>query len=113
MGSVFHWFWCPCQRDFADCVRMAPPADTCSEVAVELRCWREEGRQRFGDCFFLDVVWKVVDNFSSCQACVTVVQNDSNYSCKGERMIHSAIVRPWPGNSPCRTRAQRLRLPSL
>ena len=34
MGSVFHWFWCPCQRDFADCVRMAPPADTCCRASL-------------------------------------------------------------------------------
>ena len=46
---------------------------------------------------FFDVVGKVVDNFSSCQACVTVVEHASNYSCRGKRMIHSAIVRVWPG----------------
>ena len=31
----FVCFWCP-QRDFADCVRMAPPADNWPEIAVEL-----------------------------------------------------------------------------
>ena len=81
-------------------MRLAPPADTWSEVAVELRCCREEWccAQRFDDCFFFDVVGKVVDTLSSCQACVTVVQkNASNCSCRGKRMIHSAIVRAWEG----------------
>ena len=38
----FVCFWCPCQRGFTDCVRMAPPADTWPENPVELRSWREE-----------------------------------------------------------------------
>ena len=34
---MFVCCWCRSQI-----VRLAPPADTCSEVVVELRCWREE-----------------------------------------------------------------------
>ena len=33
---LFVCFWCPCQRGFSDCVRMAPPADNWPEIAVEL-----------------------------------------------------------------------------
>ena len=50
-----------------------------------------------GSLIVFGCVWKVVDNFSSCQACVTVVEHASNYSCRGKRMIHSAMVRKWPG----------------
>ena len=58
--GVFHWFclfvfWCPCQRDFADCVRMAPPADNWPEIAVEFWSWREEVllSTMVGDCFLI------------------------------------------------------------
>ena len=115
-GVVFHSFFsCLLLVSLADCevgaARRHLLRGWCRASAVGEKEWR--CARRFGDCFFLDVVWKVVDNCSSCQACVPVVQkNASNCSCRGKRMIHSAMVAGIARDSPCRTRAQRMRLPS-
>ena len=111
LSVMFVCCWC---RPQTLAQRLAPPADTWSLVAVELRLLERRGgvcAQRFGD--FIDVVWKVVDNcfFVSGvrDSCATRFELQLQ---REKRMIHSAIVRAWPGNSPCCTRAQRMRLPS-
>ena len=88
------------------CLLVSPTReDACrpQTLAVEFRCWREEVAlcTKVLVIVFCDVVWKVVDNFSSCQACVTVVQKTHRIAvAEGSGWSVPHIVRAWPASSP-------------